>query len=227
MVQCKQIIYKLKKTKLMPFGPKNLIKNAIHEPLYMNVNLLYKVHLYKYLSITLDPQLTFNLHLANVIQYTTEKGYFLRKIRPYLNNDASLTIYKSMILPYVEYGDFFYQHAAAPKCKKLQTLQNCNMRLCLDLHPRANVQWIHQQAKLNLLEDRRNAHLLNFMYKRSQNPQYKDIRELPLRQLDAPSIIAPNYVKTSSQLHIDYRGASAWNSLPVELRCITTYNNFK
>ena len=83
----------------------------------------------------------------------TEKGYLLRKIRPYLDKESSLSICKTMILPYAEYGDFFYSRAASDKRKKIRTLQNTNIRLCLDLHPRAIVQWIHQQAKLNLLED--------------------------------------------------------------------------
>ena len=212
---------------MMMFGPKNLIKKTNIDSLFMNQNRLDMVDHYKYLGITLDKLLNFNLHLANVIQQVTEKGYLLRKIQPYLDKESSLSIYKTMILPYAEYGDFLYSHAASDKRKKIQTLQNTNIRLCLDLHPRANVQWVHQQAKLNLLEDRRNVHLLNFMYKRAQDIKYLDVRELTLRRFDGPTLLVPNYTKSTSQLHINYKGATAWNSLPSEMRLLQTYDQFK
>ena len=104
----------------------------------MKQHCLETVDHYKYLGITLDKHLTFNLHLSNAIQQVTEKGYLLGKIRPYLDKESILLIYKTMILPYAEYGDYFYSHAASDKRKKIQTLQNTNIRLCLDLHHRAN-----------------------------------------------------------------------------------------
>ena len=58
------------------------------------------------------------------------------------------------------------------------------------------------------------------MFKRSQNPKYRDHRDLPQRRLDAPFIIVPNYAKTSSRLHLNYKGATAWHGSLVELHRI-------
>ena len=77
------------------------------------------------------------------------------------------------------------------------------------------------------MEDRRNAHLLNFMCKRSKNPKYLDIRDLLLCRFDGPMLLVPDYTKSSSQLHINYKGAMSWNNLPVEMRLIQTYTQFK
>ena len=44
---------------------------------------------------------------------------------------------------------------------------------------------------------------------------------------DDPIGQAPNYAKRASQLHINHRGATAWNSLPVEIRLIQTYNQLR
>ena len=96
-----------KKTKTMIFGPSHLTEKTTIDPFYMKQHRLKMVGHYKYLGITLDRHLTFNLHLSNVIQQGTEKGYLLPKIRPYLDKESSLSIYKTMILPYAEYGDFF------------------------------------------------------------------------------------------------------------------------
>ena len=69
-----------KKTKTMIFGPRHLTKKTTIDPFYMKQRRLER-H-YKYLGITFGKHLTFDLHLSNVIQQTTEKGYLLRKIRP-------------------------------------------------------------------------------------------------------------------------------------------------
>ena len=36
-----------------------------------------------------------------------------------------------------------------------------------------------------------------------------------------------DYTKSSSQLHINYKGATSWNNLPVEMCLIQTYTQFK
>ena len=216
-----------KKTKVMKFGAKNLLKKLDQPSIFINNFKLDIVDHYKYLGITMDQRLTFDLHLNNAISKMSEKGYLLRKIRPYLDVKTSLMIYKAMVLPYAEYGDIFYGHASAKKRKKIQKLQNENLRLCLCLDPRSNVLETHRLGNINYLEDRRNAHLLNLMYKRSRDENYRDNRLLPIRRFDGPSIVVPNYKKTSSQLNVDYRGATNWNQLPIELRVIQTYDQFK
>ena len=56
-----------KKTKTMIFGPRHLTKKTTIDPFYMKQHRLEMVDHYKYLGITLDKHLTFNLHLSNVI----------------------------------------------------------------------------------------------------------------------------------------------------------------
>ena len=89
-----------KLTKTMIFGPRHITKKTTIDPFYMKQHRLEMDDHYKYLGITLNKCLTFNLHLSNVIQQVTETGYLLRKIRPYLDEESSLLIYKTMILPY-------------------------------------------------------------------------------------------------------------------------------
>ena len=53
------------------------------------------------------------------------------------------------------------------------------------------------------------------------------VRDFPLRRFDGPMLLVPDYVKISSPLHINYKGAMSWNNLPVEMRLIQTSNQFK
>ena len=61
----------------------------------------------------------------------------------------------------------------------------------------------------------------------SADQLYLNKRELPLRCVDGPIVQKPNCAKSASQSHINYRGATAWNSLSVEMCLIQTYNQFK
>ena len=216
-----------RKTKVMCFGSKNQLKK-IHKPdILLNGSRLSYVDSFKYLGITLDPQLNYDLYLSNVLQKVTYKSYILRKIRRFIDVGASLQIYKSMILPYIEYGDFLYHTASKKKLNKLQTIQNQNLKLCLNLNPRNNNTETHRLAGLNLLEDRRNTHLLNFMYKKSRDLNYIDGRIINTRKYDAPVVMVPPFTKVKSQLAARYRGASAWNDIEPELRSINTFKKFK
>ena len=41
------------------------------------------------------------------------------KIRRYLNVQSAVTIYKTMILPYFDYGDIIYMSSNSPEIRKL------------------------------------------------------------------------------------------------------------
>ena len=67
----------------------------------LNNTVLEKVCSYKYLGFILDDQLNFNKHV-------THKLYLLSRIRKYLTKRASVTIFKTMIISLIEYGDIIY-----------------------------------------------------------------------------------------------------------------------
>ena len=69
------------------------------------------VKTYKYLRIILDQSLSYNPQINETIKLTSNKVYRLSIIRKYLTENAAITIYKSMILPYFDYGDVFLINA--------------------------------------------------------------------------------------------------------------------
>ena len=50
---------------------------------------------------------TFRPHVHEAIRKASHRLYQLCKIRRYINTSSAVSIYKSMILPYMEYGDVF------------------------------------------------------------------------------------------------------------------------
>ena len=98
----------IKKTKCMLFGSRVRLKRLRQPTLYINNTSIDFVHQYKYLGVILDSHLTFNKHLNNIIKITAHKINLLSKVRQYLTEFASITIYKTMILPYFDYGDILF-----------------------------------------------------------------------------------------------------------------------
>ena len=96
----------------MLFGSRVKLKNTRGNRLSVNNVQLDFVHQYKYLGVILDPHLTFDKHLNNMIRITAHKITLLALIRQYLTEEASLLIYKTMILPYFDYGDILSMNAS-------------------------------------------------------------------------------------------------------------------
>ena len=89
----------ISKTRCMLLGSKHKIKKTRHYPLCIdNISLDYVLS-YKYLGITIDQTLSFNLHLNQVIKTISYKLFLLQKLRVFTNCDASIQIYKYMVLP--------------------------------------------------------------------------------------------------------------------------------
>ena len=98
------------KTKQMVFGTRNMVKKAKNVQLPVRCLPLQTVPTYKYLGRSLDSALTLNYHVKNVSNMISYKAILLGKIRKFLTEKVALKIYKSMILPYFDYGDVIYNN---------------------------------------------------------------------------------------------------------------------
>ena len=137
-------------------------------------NILDQVNEYRYLGLTLDTDLNFKSLRENLYKRVNLKISFFKKIRRYIDIKMAATIYKSMILPIIEYADFVYDHSIKYVDKKLQTLQNQGLSVVYNQHilpfaQQDSIEILHCNAKLYRLYYRRKLHLLSFAYKLSQN----------------------------------------------------------
>ena len=164
-----QLTVNIKKTKLMVFGTKYMLKRAQYHDMYLGNDKLQYVKDYVYLGIKLDNKFTFELHANVCCRHVGHKNFVLSKIRRYINTTQALNIYKSMILPYFCYGDVFMHNLSAKTYDRMQKLQNKSLRICLQRQNRCNVRQLHKDSNVNYLEDRRDVNLVNFMYKRKVN----------------------------------------------------------
>ena len=171
--------------------------------------------------------MTFKLHMESILKILKYKIYVLAKLRPHLMVYASLSIYKTTILPYIDYGDIFYQAANKKMLHNLQDRQDKALKICYKLRGTQDDANMHLSANLAFLDKRRNSHILNFMYKRKENEIYLDKRDLQTRDFQAPKFTVQKYNIKLFTFSIIYKGLILWNQLPNDVKNIDTFLAFK
>ena len=147
------------KTKVMIFGSQKVIDSVPPFEVRMNGVPLQLVSSYKYLGVSLDAQLNYNLHINNIIASAFRKLQQFQRMRSFLSTKAALFVYKSMLLPILEYGDILLNAASAQNRKTLQTLQNKGLRCALNKGIETSRACLHAEAGLLRLDFRRGQHL--------------------------------------------------------------------
>ena len=218
-----------KKTKIMIFGSRYNIKRNSTLELRINGESLQIVPTYKYLGINLDQTLNFNYHLKNVVNQISRKLYIFSKIRRFLNDQAALILYKTMILPFFDYVDAVFMFSNSVYLKKLDRLHMRGLRISLRLHPNLSEEMVLFQCKISNLDNRRHVHLRNFMYNRKYlcHNNFNDDNRICTRSNAGPTfdVIKPNC--ETFKRNICYSGAIDWNNLNAETRNIENIFLFK
>ena len=215
------------KTKLVVFGTRHKVKKARNVVVKIGNTPLQIVPTYKYLGITLDSTLTFRCHVRTVSNVIAYKTNLLAKVRKFLTEKVALKIYKSMVLPYFDYGDVIYNTAGQEGLDKLQRLQNRCLKICKGFDIRFNTNELHVITKMPLLKFRREAHVNNFMYNRLKRTDLVDSRDIRTRAHDAPlfKVSVPKY--EAYKRSVKHAGAVQWNNLPNACRSINNFESFK
>ena len=141
-----------------------------------------------------------------------------------------LCIYRSMVLPYLDYADVVLAGASPNLLQTLQKLQEKCLKICLNIQGKYDSNDLHNRARVNKLSDRRAAHVNSFMYQRMS----KGIRlfgnqegHIQTRVRAAPSFIVDKPNVESYKRSVNYFGAIQWNNLPGIIRETDSFLSFK
>ncbi len=159
------------KTKYVVFGTKRKLQTKPDLKLKMGDCSIERVTTMKYLGVMLDDHLTFNDHIDYAHNKASKKLGILRKSREYLDQSTSLLLYKSLVLPHLDYCDLVYMCTTLHNLNRLQLVQNQACRTILMAPKETSTQNMHKQLELPLLAQRRQLHLSTECYKNATNDE--------------------------------------------------------
>ena len=139
-------------------------------------------------------------------------------------------IYKSMVLPFFDYGDVIIAGAGPRLLGKLQKLQNRCLKICLGIVDGCSPDILHNRVREAKLGDRRKMHVNNFMFKRKEKNVGLAVHDENLTQTRIRAAPNFNLVKLSNDMYrrsVCYYGAQQWNQLPGGLRRLDSFVSFK
>ena len=146
-------------------------------------------------------------------------------------------LYKTLVLPLIDYGDTLYHAASADLVNQLQIIQNKFARIILKVNPRESSVLIHNELRLMKLENRRNLHFATLVFNTMEEMvlQYlsdkfqliPEDRGRLTRSTTRGDLMIPhtNLVRTDNAFSV--RGALFWNSFSFELRNAESVEVFK
>ena len=208
------------KSKVMVLGSAFTLKAIPSFSIKIESNPLQTVTSYKYLGVIIDNQLSYNLHVNKLVASVSNKLKQFRRMRGFLNSRAALLVYKSMMLPVLEYGDVFLSAATVKNRKRLQVLQNKGLRCALNMGNDVSTDELHAEADLLKLHYRREQHMLNFMFDISMKTEYlavKPEKSIVTRSQKKKMLKIKRPKTEKYKKSLAYRGPSGWNALPLDI----------
>ena len=161
----------------------------------------------------------------------------LGRVRQYVSQKVALQLYRTHIIPDLDYGDQIYDSMSPHLAHKLQVMQNACHRICTNSQPRTPTEELHTKAGIATLCARRKAHTFNFVYKGVNNMSSAGVDNI--FKENRPTNHVNTRATTDKQLHVAASrlekckgniriwGAMNYNDIPTEIRQKTIYDSFK
>lgn len=227
----------LGKTEAMIIGSKRKIKKVNNFTIICNGEVIKGVESVKYLGVHLDQCASGELQCQSVNQKINARLKFLYRQANCFNQNIKKTLCSALIQPHFDYTcSSWYSGVSSKSKKQLQIYQNKITRFILGLDPRTHIGQAERE-KVNLLsvENRVKQLKLNHVFNIFNNRGPTYLTENFHRVVNNQSVRTRhsefNFCVTGAQgaaAHTFYYTAiKEWNSLPSNIQCINSKNQFK
>ena len=99
------------------------VQKTCHLSIYFNNESVKQVLSQKHLGMIFDSKLNFQEHLKNILNKVNKAIGLLGKLQTILLRGTLLTIYKSFVIPHLDYGDVIYDQQHNSFHQKLEPIQ--------------------------------------------------------------------------------------------------------
>ena len=182
-----KLILNLKKTEFMVFGTHQRLRrqNTDEADITLGGESVKHCDSFKYLGVILDPSLSFNLHIDYIKKKVSKTLGMFSRIRSSLTTEASNRLYKSMILPILDYCSTVFHGCGKGNEEELERLQRRGGRIVLNTAHLSNEQL--GDLGWDLLKLRREKRIVKLVKKCMDG--------------EAPSYFSDYFQKTTSDVH--------------------------
>ena len=123
----------------------------------------------------MDEHSSLNTIIDTTHNKANRKVYLLKKMRPYISRWVANRIYKTCILPILDYADFLVDSENLYNIDKFNSIQKRRLRIIYNgLSHGATIDELMGQYGHTELVDRRSQHLLSLMYRHAQTESNLD-----------------------------------------------------
>ena len=161
----------------------------------------------------------------------------LGRLRPIIGKELTLGLYKSLVLPVLDYADVMYDCLNVKDCRDIQKLQNYALRIINMAGYETSTRDMHIEADLMYLSDRRHSHTITYVYKglhgllpdgvAGQLIPVNTAHNLNTRAAHRNDLSLPAFHLDMTRRAFRYRGPSFWNKLPHDLKVVSVFVRFK
>jgi hypothetical protein len=199
-----------------------------------NGNDLNRVYETKLLGVIFDHDLRFDEHIHKLCISISIKVSFLSRLRYFLPEHTLNFIYKSLVLPLIDYCDIVYGFTYETHLNILKIQQNIAARIITFSHRRESFDNLSLRLKWSSLENRFKFHATKYIYKATNG--LASINSMDFFQSkpkinkrlgeDNKTLSLPKAKYNFLTNSIFYNGVKLWNELPFEVRVCTSLKLF-
>ena len=206
-------------------------------PINLGNNFIRQTDHTKFLGLYIDQNLNFKHHTNHIASKIARSIGILYRLSSYLPTNVLISLYNSLILPYLTYSIESWFSAPNYLTKQIETLQKKSIRTIFRLPYNDHT---HEHFKNNNILKLTDLHKLNtcsLFYKYINNPNSNTQNIAALFNTNSDqhdyntrhqnSYITPHYNKTRTQQCYKYTAIKFWNSIPDHVKDSNTAKKFK
>ena len=205
-----------------------LVTNIVlqSEPLiYLNGNTLDFKSSVRYLGVTIDASLKFDLHITSVCKKISKSIGILYKLKDVLPFTCLKTLYYSFIYPYILYGLIVWGGTNQVHLQPLIVLQKRCIRLVCNAPYLAHSEPLFLMSNVLKFSDVYRFEIANYVFCSQSNPDFHRTHTYTTRNREL--LLPPFQRLTQTQKSVNFKGIQVWNSLPLDLRTTERIAVFK
>ncbi|XP_030645138.1 uncharacterized protein LOC115825445, partial [Chanos chanos] len=225
------------KTELLFFPAKN--SPAIDTRITIEGSAVFPTSAAKNLGVTLDNQLTYSGHIAAVTRSCRFALYNIRRIRPFLTQQATQLLVQALVISRLDYCNVLLAGLPACAIRPLQLVQNAAARLVFNLPKHSHVtplltalHWLPVAARIQF-----KTLVLAYQATRGSAPSYlqslimpytptRTLRSTSSGQLTVPSLREPGSRSSRPRL-FSAIAPRWWNDLPHAVKTAESLTIFR